>query len=121
MKFITTTLLLLVLSVAVANASQKEQEITAKCIAKGGEASVISACIASELTKEEIKKCLGMSDGTCVGKNNEIRKALTNAYNDLTKGPGENNEVKKALKNTEHDLKHGPGPNNELCKHTPFC
>ncbi len=105
----------------VSLAAQKEQEIALECIARGGDASVISACIASKLTEEELKKCLGLSSGTCVGKNNEVRKALTNAYSDLTKGPGPNNEIKKALKNAESDLKHGPGPNNEVCKHTPFC
>jgi len=78
---------------AESQAGEYEQRVTAECIAKGGDEKVIAACITAKLTEAEIKKCLGMDPGECFGPNNEIRKAVNNTVNDVTKGPGENNDL----------------------------
>jgi hypothetical protein len=81
------------LFISGAQAGEYEQRVTVECIAKGGDEKVIAACITTKLTEAEIKKCLGMDPGECFGPNNEIRKAVNTAVNDVTKGPGENNDL----------------------------
>ncbi|WP_207768094.1 hypothetical protein, partial [Methylobacterium frigidaeris] len=56
-------------------------------------------------TLKEITQCF--SGKGCFGPNNTIIKAYTNAFNDLTKGPGPNNDAVVFL-NRVRDLAGGP-------------
>lgn len=91
--FISMFITYIVTACPTAYAGEYELRVTAECVAKGGDEKVIAACITAKLTEKEIKKCLSLDPGECFGPNNEIRKAVSNAINDVTKGPGENNDL----------------------------
>jgi uncharacterized protein YecT (DUF1311 family) len=78
-----------------------EWMVAAQCAASSGGVPVTAAaCTAGWLTLNELSKCFskGIGGSGCFGPDNTIAKAINNAVNDLTKGPGPNNEVVKALK-----------------------
>ena len=78
-----------------------EWMIAAQCAASSGGVPVTAAaCTAGWLTLNELSKCFsqGIGGSGCFGPDNTIVKAINNAVNDLTKGPGPNNEVVKDLK-----------------------
>ena len=72
----------------------------AECaVQTGGNPVGFAGCAVGRLTLKELGQCFqGQIRKERFGPNNTIVLALTNAFNDLTKGPGENNEVVKALK-----------------------
>jgi hypothetical protein len=79
----------------------QEWMIAAQCAASSGGVPVTAAaCTAGWLTLNELSKCFskGIGGPGCFGPDNTIVKAVNNAINDITKGPGPNNEVVKALK-----------------------
>ncbi|MBY5645850.1 hypothetical protein [Rhizobium leguminosarum] len=77
----------------------EEWRIAAECaVQSGGQPYATAACAATRLTIRELTKCFQGNFGeTCFGRNNTIRMALDNAFNDLINGPGSNSEIVKAL------------------------
>jgi uncharacterized protein YecT (DUF1311 family) len=84
---------------AAAPAMNEEWRIAAECaVESGGNPVGFAGCTAGRLTARELTKCFtGQVGKDCFGPNNTVVKTLTNAFNDLTQGPGKNNEVVKAL------------------------
>lgn len=78
----------------------EEWRIAAECaVETGGNPIGFAGCTATQLTINELTKCFKGGIGTsCFGKNNTIVLTLTNAFNDLTNGPGPNNEIVKAIR-----------------------
>jgi hypothetical protein len=78
----------------------EEWRIAAECAVKmGGNPVGFAGCTATQLTINELTKCFKGGVGTsCFGRSNTIVLTLTNAFNDITQGPGENNEVVKAIR-----------------------
>jgi hypothetical protein len=85
---------------AAGPAMNEEWRIAAECaVETGGNPIGFAGCTATQLTINELTKCFKGGIGTnCFGPNNTIVVTLTNAFNDLTHGPGENNEVVKAIR-----------------------
>jgi hypothetical protein len=85
---------------AAGPAMNEEWRIAAECaVETGGNPIGFAGCTATQLTINELTKCFKGGIGTsCFGPDNTIVVTLTNAFNDLTHGPGENNEVVKAIR-----------------------
>jgi hypothetical protein len=85
---------------AAGPAINEEWRIAAECaVETGGNPVGFAGCTAGRLTIRELTKCFsGQIGKDCFGPNNTFVVTLSNAFNDLTKGPGENNEVVKAVK-----------------------
>ncbi|MDU6488945.1 hypothetical protein [Bradyrhizobium sp.] len=85
---------------AAGPAMNEEWRIAAECaVETGGNPIGFAGCTATQLTINELTKCFKGGIGTsCFGKNNTIVLTLTNAFNDLTNGPGPNNEIVKAIR-----------------------
>jgi hypothetical protein len=93
---------------AAGPAMNEEWRIAAECAANtGGNPVGFAGCTAGRLTLNELTKCFESEFRDCYGPNNTIVKGLTNAFYDLTQGPGENNEIKKAIR-AVGDLTGGP-------------
>ena len=87
---------------AAAPAVNEDWRIAAECAASsGGEPITSAACAGGRLAIRELLGCLKgkFGESGCFGEGNTIRKFVTNAWGDLTKGPGKNNEVVKAVHN----------------------
>lgn len=84
---------------AAAPAVNEEWRIAAECaVQSGGQPYAFAGCTATRLTVRELTKCFnGQIGKDCYGPNNTIVKYYTNAFKDLTQGPGQNNEVVKAI------------------------
>lgn len=84
---------------AAAPLVNEEWRIAAECAANsGGQPYVFAGCAVTRLTVREITKCFtGEFGKDCFGPNNTIVQYYTNAFNDITKGPGKNNEVVKVI------------------------
>jgi uncharacterized membrane protein len=108
-----------------------EQQAFLECaIQSGGQPYVYAGCVGTRLTLNELDKCFtsGIGGNGCFGRNNFIIENYTNAWKDVTKGPGPNNDLVgqdgaliTAARNAWNDVTEGPGPNNEVCKLTPLC
>jgi uncharacterized protein YecT (DUF1311 family) len=87
----------------------EEWRIVAECgLSTGGEPISFVSCTAGRLTVRELTKCFsGQIGKDCFGSNNTVVVTLTNAFRDVTKGPGKNNEVVKALRSVA-ELTGGP-------------
>ena len=87
----------------------EEWRIAAECLVEtGGNPVGFAGCTAGQLTMRELSKCLtGEIGKDCFGPENTIVKSLTDAFNDLTHGPGQNNEIVKAI-TALGDLTGGP-------------
>jgi hypothetical protein len=84
----------------------EEWRIASECaVETGGNPIGFAGCAAGRLTIRELTKCF--TSGDCFGPNNTVTKTLTNAFNDITHGPGPNNEIVKAIKAID-DLTGGP-------------
>jgi hypothetical protein len=85
---------------AASPAINEEWRIASECaVQTGGVPVAFAGCTAGRLTVRELLKCLsGRIGQECFGENNTIVKTLTNAYNDITKGPGPNNEAVRAIR-----------------------
>ncbi|WP_238189954.1 hypothetical protein [Methylobacterium frigidaeris] len=91
---------------AAGPAMNEEWRIAAECaVQSSGNPIGFAGCTAGRLTLKEITQCF--SGKGCFGPNNTIIKAYTNAFNDLTKGPGPNNDAVVFL-NRVRDLAGGP-------------
>ena len=91
---------------AASPAMNEEWRIAAECaVQSGGNPVGFAGCTAGRLTLKEITQCFNGKG--CFGPNNTIIKTYTNAFNDLTKGPGPNNEGVKFI-NSVRDLAGGP-------------
>jgi hypothetical protein len=128
---------------AVCSASKNltpEQQIALSCaIETGGNPKAFAICTGGKLLVRELDKCLvgGIAtDSGCFGPNNEFRKALQIADNQVRTALGENSEaykaygfwqrnvlapgashdVVRAINNGMRALQNGPGPNNEVVK-----
>lgn len=101
-----------------------EQQVFASCaISTGGQPYAFAGCVGTQLTANELQKCFtdGIGGDGCFGNNNTAVKFATNAWSDITKGPGPSNDllgrdgfVGRSLRNAENDLRNGPGPNNDI-------
>jgi hypothetical protein len=85
---------------AAGPAMNEEWRIAAECaVQSGGNPVGFAGCTAGRLTVRELTKCFtGEIGKDCFGPNNSIVKGLSDAFEDLTHGPGENNEVVKAIR-----------------------
>lgn len=101
-----------------------EQQVFATCaMSTGGEPMTFAGCVGTQLTQLELQKCLthGIGGNGCFGTNNEIVKFTSNAWRDVTQGPGPSNDllgrdgwVGRKMQDAANDLRHGPGPSNDL-------
>ena len=80
-------------------------------------------CVGTTLTLNELQKCLtsGIGGSGCFGDNNTAVKFVTNAFKDVTEGPGPSNDllgrdgwVGRTAQNIANDLTYGPGASNDL-------
>ncbi|WP_082845401.1 DUF1036 domain-containing protein [Paraburkholderia caribensis] len=109
---------------AVGNNLTPEQQAFVSCaVSTGGQPYAFAGCVGTTLTANELQKCMTMGIGGdgCFGKNNTAVKFVSNAFNDITQGPGPNNDllgrdgwVGRNLQNAANDLTYGPGENNDL-------
>ncbi|WP_439397230.1 hypothetical protein ACRQ5Q_09055 [Bradyrhizobium sp. PMVTL-01] len=85
---------------AAGPAMNEEWRIAAECaVQSGGNPVGFAGCTAGRLTARELTKCFtGEFGKDCFGPENTLVKGVTNAFNDLTRGPGENNEIVKGIK-----------------------
>jgi uncharacterized membrane protein len=101
-----------------------EQQVFVQCaISTGGQPYAFAGCVGTQLTINELQKCVeqGVGGDGCFGKNNEAVKRVSDAWKDVTNGPGPSNDLLgrdgflgRNLGNAENDLKNGPGHNNDL-------
>ncbi len=109
---------------AAGNNLTPEQQVFASCaISTGGQPYAFAACVGGQLTINEIDKCFsrGIGEDGCFGRNNTAVKFVSNAWRDVTEGPGPSNDLVgrdgatgKFLENGRRDLEEGPGENNDL-------
>lgn len=76
----------------------EDWRIAAECaVQSAGQPYATAACAATRLTIRELTACFkGKVGKDCLGPNNTLVKAVTNAFDDLLHGPGKNNDVVKA-------------------------
>jgi hypothetical protein len=109
---------------AAGNNLTPEQQVFVSCaISTGGQPYAFAGCVGTQLTLNELNKCLerGIGGNGCFGPNNTAVKFVSNAWKDVTQGPGPNNDLLgrdgfagRTLDNARHDLQYGPGSGNEL-------
>jgi uncharacterized membrane protein len=110
---------------SVGNNLTPEQQAFASCaISTGGQPYAFVGCVGTQLTANELQKCLTIGvggDNGCFGRNNTMVQFVNNAWKDVTKGPGPNNDllgrdgfVGRKLADIGHDIQHGPGDNNDV-------
>jgi hypothetical protein len=76
-----------------------EQQVFVQCaVTTGGQPYAFAGCVGTQLTLNELQKCMTMGIGGdgCFGRGNTAVAFVTNAWSDVTKGPGPNNEAVKA-------------------------
>ncbi|MGE3781588.1 MAG: hypothetical protein AB7H71_02445, partial [Alphaproteobacteria bacterium] len=81
---------------AAGNNLTSEQQVFASCaISTGGQPYAFAACVGGQLTINELEKCFndGIGGSGCFGRNNILTKAVSNAFKDITEGPGPNNDL----------------------------
>lgn len=101
-----------------------EQQVFANCaISTGGQPYAFAGCVGTQLTMNELQKCMTMGIGGsgCFGDNNTAVKFVQNAWSDVTKGPGPSNDllgrdgwVGRKMQDAANDLRNGPGNTNDL-------
>lgn len=109
---------------AVGNDLTPEQQVFADCaISTGGQPYAFAGCVGTQLTLNELEKCLtdGIGGEGCFGDNNTAVKFVQNAWKDVTEGPGPSNDllgkdgfIGRSIQNIGNDLTYGPGENNDL-------
>ena len=109
---------------AAGNNLTPEQQAFASCaISTGGQPYAFAGCVGTQLTLNELQKCMTMGIGGsgCFGENNTVVKFVSNAYKDITQGPGPSNDllgrdgwVGRTAQNISNDINHGPGSSNDL-------
>jgi uncharacterized membrane protein len=107
-----------------------EQQVFASCaISTGGQPYAFAGCVGTQLTMNELQKCVseGIGGQGCFGDNNSAVKFVSNAWKDVTEGPGPSNDllgqdgfVGRTLNNVGNDLQYGPGDNNDLVGRNGF-
>lgn len=83
---------------AAGNKLTPEQQVFVQCaVWSGGQAYAMAGCVGSQLTLNELQKCMttGIGGRGCFGNNNTVVASIRNAFRDVTKGPGPNNEIVK--------------------------
>lgn len=115
---------------AVGNNLTPEQQVFASCaISTGGQPYAFAGCVGTQLTMNELQKCMthGIGGSGCFGKNNTAVKFVSNAWKDVTEGPGPSNDllgrdgfVGRKLNDIGNDLRYGPGENNDLVGRNGF-
>jgi len=101
-----------------------EQQAFAQCaMTTGGQPYAFAGCVGTQLTLNELDKCMtsGIGGRGCFGDNNTAVKFVTNAFKDITEGPGPSNDlfgrdgwVGRTLGNAASDLQNGAGSNNDI-------
>jgi hypothetical protein len=90
---------------------------------------VFAGCVGTQLTLNELQKCMdeGIGGSGCFGDNNDAVKFVNNAWKDVTEGPGPNNDLLgrdgflgRTLENARSDIEEGPGENNDLVGQNGF-
>lgn len=69
--------ILMGLTAPLANAGDRENEIVAGCVARGGGPYAVAACTGGLLTAQEADTCIS-TPNQCFGQNNTLRIILTN-------------------------------------------
>jgi uncharacterized membrane protein len=108
---------------AVGNQLTPEQQVFASCaISTGMQPYAMAGCVGTQLTVNELQKCVdqGIGGDGCFGQNNTLVKTVSNAWNDLSRGPGPRNDLTggqgftgRTLENARHDLEQGFGSTND--------
>jgi uncharacterized membrane protein len=101
-----------------------EQQVFVSCaITTGGQPYAFAGCVGTQLTLNELQKCMtdGIGGSGCFGDNNTAVKFVSNAFKDVTQGPGPSNDllgrdgwVGRKAQDVANDLAHGPGESNDL-------
>jgi hypothetical protein len=101
-----------------------EQQVFVECaIQTGGNPYAYAGCVGGRLTLNELDKCLtdGIGGRGCFGENNTLVKTVSNAFKDVTEGPGPSNDllgqdgwVGRKWSDAVSDLTEGPGASNDL-------
>jgi len=109
---------------AAGNNLTPEQEVFAGCaVSTGGQPYAFAGCVGSQLTKIELQKCFthGIGGSGCFGENNTAVKFVSNAWKDVTEGPGPSNDllgrdgfIGRKLSDAAGDLRHGPGSSHDI-------
>jgi uncharacterized membrane protein len=105
------------------NLTPEQQAFVSCAITSGGQPYAYVGCVGTTLTLNELEKCLtsGIGGSGCFGDNNSAVKFVTNAFKDITEGPGPSNDllgrdgwVGRTAQNIGNDLTYGPGESNDL-------
>ncbi|WP_156647753.1 DUF1036 domain-containing protein [Methylobacterium sp. Leaf87] len=83
---------------AAANHLTKEQQTFITCAVKtNAQPHAFAVCVGTKLTLDELDKCFteGIGGHGCFGPNNSAVQFISNAWKDVTKGPGSGNEAVK--------------------------
>jgi hypothetical protein len=109
---------------AVGSNLTPEQQVFATCaISTGGQPYAFAGCVGTQLTLNELQKCLtqGIGGSGCFGDNNTAVKFVSNAFKDVTEGPGPSNDllgrdgwVGRKAHDIANDIQNGPGESNDL-------
>ncbi|WP_310498006.1 DUF1036 domain-containing protein [Sandarakinorhabdus sp.] len=109
---------------AVGNNLTPEQQAFASCaVNTGGQPVQFAACFATQLTVNELEKCVsdGIGGSGCFGNNNTIVKFVNDAWRDVTEGPGPSNDllgrdgfIGRTAQNIANDFTYGPGASNDF-------
>ncbi len=101
-----------------------EQQVFVSCaMSTGGQPYAFAGCVGTQLTMNELQKCMtiGIGGNGCFGENNTAVKFVSNAFKDITQGPGPSNDllgrdgwVGRTAQNVGNDLTHGPNEHNDL-------
>lgn len=101
-----------------------EQQVFANCaISSGGQPYAFAGCVGTQMTMNELQKCLtdGIGGSGCFGDNNTAVKFVSNAWKDVTEGPGPNNDllgrdgfIGRKIDDIQSDITYGPGSSNDL-------
>ena len=115
---------------AVGSNLTPEQQVFASCaVSTGGQAYAFAGCVGTQLTMNELQKCMtdGIGGSGCFGDNNTAVKLVSNAWKDVTEGPGPSNDllgrdgfVGRKLDDIANDLTYGPGENNDIVGRNGF-
>ncbi|CAN7762055.1 DUF1036 domain-containing protein [Caballeronia sp. LjRoot29] len=109
---------------SVGSSLTPEQQVFVNCaMTTGGQPYALAGCVGTQLTMNELEKCMtaGIGGEGCFGENNTAVKTVTNAWKDVTQGPGPSNDIVgqdgvliKKASDIANDLQNGPGPSNDI-------
>ncbi|WP_461950116.1 DUF1036 domain-containing protein [Pseudomonas sp. LB3P81] len=105
------------------NLSPEQQAFVSCAMQTGGQPYAFAGCVGTQLTLNELDKCMtqGIGGDGCFGDNNTVVKLVSNAFKDISEGPGPSNDllgkdgwVGRKAHDIDHDIHHGPGNTNDI-------